>query len=175
MLNMLRDRGRLERKGCYFVDSKNSRGIFDTTTKLQQGAIIYVDDFSATGNQFSEVREYLAQYVIGNFSEFFLLPSICEEAHYQLGKIGVEPMAKIIHPKADRPLHQNSSLLDKATKDRLINICNQIDKRGALGYRGLATMIVYYRNAPNTVPVIIRGCVKQEPWVGILPRTTDLP
>lgn len=175
MMSMLRDRGRLEGKGCHFIDSRNIRGISETTSKLEQGAIIYVDDFSASGDQFSEVRSYLAQYIIGNFSEFFLLPTICEEAHYQLGKMGVEAMTKIIHAKADRPLHHNSSLLDNASKDRLIEICNKIDKKGALGYRGLATMIVYYRNTPNTVPVIIRGCIRQDPWAGILPRTTDLP
>ena len=64
---------------------------------------------------------------------------------------------------------------NRKSKDRLIEICTAIDKKGPLGYGGLATMVVFYRNAPNTVPVILRGNVKQKPWVGILPRTTDLP
>jgi hypothetical protein len=175
ILNMLRDGARLERKGCYFIDSKNVRELFEITSKLGEGAIIYVDDFAASGDQFSGVRQHLAEYIVGNFSEFFLLPGICEEAYYQLGKLGVEAVARIVHSKAERPLHPNSSLLDKATKERLIHLCNQIDKKGALGYKELATMVVFYRNTPTTAPVIIRGCVKQNPWVGILPRTTDLP
>jgi len=174
MLNMLRDRGLIERKGCHFIDSKNIREIHEKTSKLEEGAIIYVDDFAASGNQFTETRDYFAQYIIGNFSEFFLLPVICEEAHYQLSKLGVEAVTRTIHSKADRPLHQHSSLFDKASKDRLIDICTQIDKKGALGYKGLATMVVFYRNSPNTLPVILRGCVKQNPWFGVFPRTTDL-
>jgi hypothetical protein len=175
MLSIVRDRGRIERKGCYFIDSKNVREILETTTKLEQGAIIYVDDFAASGDQFAEAREFLAQHIIGNFSEFFLLPVICEEAHSKLSRLGVEPITRTIHSKADRPLHPHSSLLDKASKDRLIDICRQIDKRGGLGYKELATMVVFYRNSPNSLPVILRGCVKQNPWRGILPRTTDLP
>ena len=175
MLNMVRDRGRIERKGCHFIDLKNAREISEMTTRLEQGAIIYVDDFAASGDQFAAVREFLAEHIIGNFAEFFLLPVICEEAHSKLSKLGVEPITRTIHSKADRPLHPHSSLFDNASKDRLINICRQIDKRSALGYQELATMVVFYRNSPNTLPVILRGCVKQHPWMGILPRTTDLP
>jgi hypothetical protein len=174
MLNILRDRARIERKGCHFIDSKNTRDFSELTSKLETGAIIYVDDFSASGDQFVGVRNFLAEYIVGNFSEFFLLPAICEEANYQLGKTGVEAISRIVHSKADRPLHPHSSLLNKATKKRLIEICRKIDPKGALGYRGLATMIVFYRNSPNTVPVLLRGCVRQDKWVGILPRTTDL-
>lgn len=175
MLNMLRDRGRLEHKRCRFIDWKNVREFNEATSELGRGAIIYVDDFAATGHQFCQVRENLAQYIMGTFSEFFLLPSICEEAVVELDKQGVEPVAGRVHTKAERPLHPSSSILDKTTKDRLTEMCFQIDNKGALGYRGLATMVVFYRNSPNTVPVILRGCVKQKPWVGIFPRTTDLP
>ena len=36
-------------------------------------------------------------------------------------------------------------------------------------------MVVLYRNAPNTVPVMLRGNVNQKPYFGIFPRTIDLP
>jgi hypothetical protein len=175
MLNMLRDRGGLERKGYHFIDSKNVRELNELTERLKSGAIIYVDDFAGSGHQFCPVRDFLADYIMGNFSEFFLLPSICEEAMIEVGKRGVEPIVGLIHAKADRPLHPNCWKFDRKSKDRLVEICTTIDKKGPLGYGGLATMVVFYRNAPNSVPVILRGCVKQKPWVGILPRTTDLP
>lgn len=174
MLSILRDRAKIERKGCHFIDSKNIRDFSELTSKLETGAIIYVDDFSASGDQFVGVRNFLAEYIVGNFSEFFLLPAICEEANYQLGKTGVEAVSRYVHAKADRPLHPHSPLLNKVVKERLVSICKKIDPKGALGYRGLATMIVFYRNSPNTVPVLLRGAVRQEKWVGILPRTTDL-
>jgi hypothetical protein len=175
MLNILRDRGRLERKGCRFIDWKDVQGFSDATSELGQGAIIYVDDFSGSGHQFCRVRDYLSQYIVGTFAEFFLLPCICEEALTELDTRGVQAVAQMQLLKTDRPLHPESTVLEMTTKDRLTNICRQIDRGGALGYRGLATMVVFYRNSPNSLPVIFRGCVKQEPWVGILPRTTDLP
>ena len=175
ILNMIRDRALLERKGCHFIDSKDVRALNELTNKLENGAIIYVDDFAGTGNQFCEVRDFVAPYIVGNFSEFFFLPCICEEALYELGKRGVEAVSGHIHSKSDRPLHPNSSILSPTIKKRLIELCLKIDQKGGLGYRNLATTVVLYRNAPNSVPLILRGSLKQSPWRGILPRTTDLP
>ena len=175
VLNMLRDAARLERRGCHFVDSSNVRGLNELTNQLEKGAIIFVDDFAGTGNQFCGVRDYLAEYIVGQFAEFFLLPCICEEAIYQLGKRAVEAVSGGVHSKADRPLHPNSTILGYATKARLVELCCQIDRKAGLGYKGLATMVVLYRNAPNTVPLLLRGSIRQEPWRGVLPRTTDLP
>jgi len=174
MLNMVRDACRLQRRGCWFIDSKNVRDLHEVTTQLETGAIVYVDDFCGSGHQFSDVRDFLADHIVGAFPEFFLLLSICEEAIYELGKRGVEAVSGPVHSKADRPLHPNSTLLDPVLKRRLVDICREIDRAGGLGYRGLATMVVTYRNAPDTVPVILRGNVSQD-FVGILPRTTDLP
>lgn len=175
ILNMVRDRALLERKGCHFIDSKDVRGLYDLTNKLERGALVYVDDFAGTGNQFCEVRDFVAPYIVGNFSEFFLLPCICEEALYQLGKRGVEAIAGRVHSKADRPLSPISTILPVNIRQRLINLCLRIDPKGGLGYKKMATMVVLYRNAPNSVPLILRGSLKQNPWAGILPRTTDLP
>jgi hypothetical protein len=173
ILNMVRDRAHLEQKGCHFIDSKNGRELYEVTNRLEQGAIVYVDDFAASGKQFCGVRDQLSQFIVGTFSEFFLLPSICEEAIYELGKRGVEAISGPVHSKADRPLHPNSTLLDHATKDRLIELCSNIDNKGGLGYGGLATMVVLFRNAPNTIPIILRGSRKRK-YAGVFPRTTDL-
>ena len=94
---------------------------------------------------------------------------------YELGKRGIEAIAKHIHSKQERPLHNECSDADDQMRTRLRRICNEIDSKGGLGYRGLATMVVFFRNAPNTVPLIIRGSLKQDPWRGIFPRTTDVP
>jgi hypothetical protein len=175
VLNLLRDAGRLERKGCRFLDGRDTLGLHETTNQLGQGAIVYVDDFVATGNQFCTARDFAADYIVGNFAEFLLLPSICEEAIYELGKRGVEAVQAHIHTKQERPLHPQGGVLNDTTKARLVQLCDAIDEKGGLGYRGLATSVVFYRNAPNTVPLILRGSLRQDPWRGVLPRTTDLP
>jgi hypothetical protein len=174
MLNLLRDSGRIERLGCHFIDWRDVRKLNEITAQRGRGAIIYVDDASGTGHQFCEVRDFLADHVFGTYAEFFLVVSICEEALSELGKRAVEPVSRHVHAKADRPLHPNSTIFRSGDKRRLVTIAESIDKKGALGYRGLASMQVLFRNAPNTVPVVLRGDIGQR-FYGVLPRTTDLP
>jgi hypothetical protein len=175
MLNILRDAASLERLGCRFVDAHDSLRLMKLMNEIGEGALIYVDDFLGTGNQFCAERDFVASTVVGTFSEFVLAPSICEEAIYEIGKRGVEAFTGHIHSKAERPLHANSNLLSNADKERLATICKGINRGGALGYKGLATMVVLYRNAPNTVPAILRGSLNQAPFKGIFPRHSDLP
>jgi hypothetical protein len=61
-------------------------------------------------------------------------------------------------------------ILKREEKQRLIWICNGINPRFELGYKVLATMVVFYRNAPNTAPIILRGNTNQTPFSGIFPR-----
>src|SRR5260370_23491309 len=93
ILALLKHAERLENLGCTFLDSKNVRGLNEATTQLESGAIVYVDDFAGTGDQFCRSRDFVADHVVGNFSEFLLLPYICEEAVQQLNERGVEARA----------------------------------------------------------------------------------
>jgi hypothetical protein len=175
MLNLLRDAAGLERLGCHFVDCRDSLRLNKTMNQVGVGALIYVDDFVGTGNQFCAERDFAAKSFIGTFSEFILAPSICEEAYYQIGERGIEAFTGHVHSKAERPLHANSSLFGSDEKKRLELVCKGVNNKFGLGYQKLATMVVLYRNAPNTVPAILRGSLNQTPFAGIFPRTTDLP
>lgn len=175
MLNMLKEAALLERKGCTFLDSKDVRGLHNATSKLGEGAIIYVDDFIGTGDQFCRSRDFAAEYILETFSEFVLAACVCEEALYALGKRGIQARAGYLHSISERVLHESSSLLDTDRKERLLELGRQIFRRGSLGYKDLASMVVFYRNAPNSTPWLLRGNVSQKPYVGVLPRTTDLP
>ncbi len=174
MLSMLRDRGHLEHLGCHFVDWKDVQGLHDLTVRLRKGAVIYVDDFAASGDQFQSVRQHLYENIPGAFSEFFLLPCICIEAHEEISKTGVDVVTNHIHCHDERPLHPASTLLDVTAKVRLVELCEELDSNYPLGYRRLATMVVYFRNAPNTIPLVLRGSRKYR-RLGIFPRTKDLP
>ncbi len=175
MLNILRDAAGLERMGCKFVDAHDSLRLNSTMNKLGEGALIYVDDFVGTGNQLCGTRDFAAKSFVGSFSEFLLVPSICEEALYRIGERGIEAFAGHVHSKAERPLHANSTIFDADEKERMQQLCADINPRFGLGYKGLATMVVLYRNAPNTIPIMLRGSQNQKPFFGIFPRTTDLP
>jgi len=175
MLALLKHAERLENLGCTFLDSKNVRGLNEATTQLESGAIVYVDDFAGTGDQFCRSRDFVADHVVGNFSEFLLLPCICEEAVQQLNERGVEAKALHVHEKKSRLLHPDANLCSAGVKARLLELSAEVNSRHALGYRALASMVVFSRNCPTSVPYLLRGSKNQNPFVGILPRTTDLP
>jgi hypothetical protein len=103
------------------------------------------------------------------------VPAACEEGLLMLGKRNITPLSGYIHSKADRPLHNNSTIFDKRIKNRLIDLCKMINPDLGVGFMGGATMIVFYKNAPDNIPIIFRGSDQQKPFVGVFPRTTDLP
>jgi len=172
---MLKEAALLERHPCTFLDSKDIRGLHNATTKIGEGAIIYVDDFIGTGDQFCKSRDFAAEYTLETFSEFLLAACVCEEALYALGKRGIQARAGRLHSINERALHESSTLLDSESKERLLELGRRVSRKGSLGYKELASMVVFYRNAPNSTPWLLRGNIKQTPHVGVLPRTTDLP
>ncbi len=177
MLGMLRNAAGLEQLGCKLLDGRDMLGINEATKRLEEGAIIYIDDFVGSGTQFDKARSFVMQHVVGNFSEFLLVPSICEEGYAKMTGLGVTVHTGHIHAKAERPLHESSHLIHEEGRDRLIEICKTIRKGpgGALGYEDMATMVVLYRNAPNSIPAILRGSDRQDPFYGLFPRFKDLP
>jgi hypothetical protein len=174
MLNLLRDRGRLERSGAHFVDGRDQHTLTKLTSELERGAIVYVDDFAGTGNQFVSNRNWASQFVLGTFSEFFICVVACEEAIEQISTTPVVPVEKLRHAREDRPLHQASNRFAKDLKAALSELGHQMYGKHWLGYRNIASSVVLYRNAPNTTPLLLRGSIQQEPHFGVLPRTTDL-
>lgn len=175
-LNLIRDRALLENLGCILIDASDVQKLLTTTTRLQSGAIIYVDDFSGTGNQFCESRAFIGEYIGGNFSEYFLLHTVCEEAYLEIEKAGVSPWAFYIHPKKERPMHESSTIFNRGEREKLETLSKlSVKKKGALGYRDLASMVVFYKNAPNGVPPLFRGDHGQRKILGLVPRTSDLP
>ena len=136
-----------------------------------------MDDFAGTGNQFCEEQEQLASYIVGTFSQFYLLHTACEEAIQEIDGNGVVPWPRTIHEKIARPLHRDSTILSSEEKDCLFQLCLKIanGRTGSLGYGDLAVSIVFYQNSPDNVPCVFRGDTGQENFRGLVPRTTDLP
>jgi hypothetical protein len=175
MLNLLRDTAKLERKGAHLVDSKDIIRLNKLTGDIGVGAIIYVDDFAATGNQFSKNRKWVSDYIVGSFSEFFIAPCMCEEAVECIKSIDVFTVPGFVHRKEQRPLHEECNILKNEVKELIVEQCRIISPTAGLGFGNLATMVVMYRNAPNTMPLVFRGSLEQRPYRGIFPRWRDLP
>jgi hypothetical protein len=174
-LNLLRDHGHFGRFGCHFVDSKDIEQIRVLTAKLKSGVIIYVDDFAGTGTQFSRTQQHFAQFVQGVFSHHVLFHTACPEAYDKIERIGVSVRTHKLHSKENRPLHERSSLLAIGERELLTTTCGKINRSYGLGFGSLATMVVFYRNSPNSVPLVFRGDIGQKKWCGLVPRFDDLP
>ena len=174
MLNLLRDAEKLERSGCRFVDS-NSRHLGEVTRAMAEGAIIYVDDFAGSGKQFTRVHRQISPLITGRFVEFFIAPCVAEEAVTSLREEGVEVVADEVHTRAQRILRPESVLLSAEDKERIMALNQGRYARNGLGFKKLATMVVFARQCPNSVPLLLRGSEGQIPYSGVVPRTTDLP
>ena len=172
MCKLLRDQGGLP--NAKFVPSTSGLQIHKLTKTLESGAIVYVDDFSGTGKQFVSARDNVRDNISGNFSEFFLLSRICEEALEVVKAQEVQPIYGKQHTRAERPLHSECVLLSEIERKRLVEILNEKWRDGSLGYMKLATNIVFYHAAPNTTPMLFRGDKEQRPMIGIVPRWEDL-
>ncbi len=175
MLALLRDNDALLQRGCNLRDARDIRGLEQIASKLESGAIVYIDDFIGSGRQFGEARDFAMQYVFGTFAEFMLVPSICEEGKAAIEARGIEVVAQDVHRKVDRALQETSTLLSKENRERAVEICRKINPKMALGYDDMAAMVVFYRNSPNQLPAMLRGNKNLTPFRGLFPRTVDLP
>ncbi|HTR25011.1 MAG TPA: hypothetical protein VMI10_13605 [Terriglobales bacterium] len=175
MINLLRNKANLERLGWNILDASNPKRIVDLIVKLKQVAIVYVDDFLGSGIQFCQSRDFVSGLFPTSVPEFLLAPCVCEEAYGALSKRDVEVCADHIHSKSERPLHPSSFIFDKSSKKRFQQISAGIDVNSGMGFFGMAVMVAMYHNAPDNMPLVLRGNEGQDRFRGILPRTTDLP
>lgn len=175
-LNLLRDGALLERMGFNWMDYRRAKDFYDLTSRLEEGAIVYVDDFIGSGRQFTRCHKFCSEYIAGNFSQFLLAGCICEEAYKVLDDRNVEPVASLMHGKRDRAMCEFNGEFTLGEIKILKDICRKVANNGSagLGFDDMAAMIVLYRNAPNNLPFALRGTIGQDPFKGILPRTTDL-
>lgn len=175
MLNRLRDRQNLERRGAKFIYARDGDLMTKFSNALGSGAVVYVDDFSGSGRQFLRNRRKIAQFIAGNFSEFFVVACICEEGLTEVEAAGVVALPGMVHLKTARPLHDDCDLLNPISKQKLVGLSEGIHPRFGLGFERMATMVILARNAPNTTPLLFRGSLRQDPTKGIFPRWDDLP
>lgn len=175
MLGMLRDNAALLQRGCNLCDSNNIRELKALTDRLEEVAIVYIDDFIGSGRQFCVSRDFTMQHIFAKVSEFMLAPSVCEEGRTALEDRGIEVIADQIHLKTDRALLEDCLFMNAADRARAIELCQSINPKMPLGVDRMATMVVFYRNSPNQIPALLRGNKDLKPFRGLFPRTTDLP
>ena len=172
MCKLLRDQGGLS--AGKFIAATSGSKIRETTQRLRTGAIVYVDDFSGSGIQFKTARDEVRDHINGTFSEFFLLPCICDEGMAVVEAEGVVAMYEKRHTRSERPLLAESDFLEEAARIRLLEHSERTWGIGSLGFERLATNIILSHGAPDTTPIMFRGNKGQRRWFGIVPRWAEV-
>ena len=171
MCNLLRDQVGLS--SARFVPATSGWKISELTERLETGAVVYVDDFSASGSQIEEARAYVQDNIPATFSEFFLLPCICEEALMRVERQDVVAVYKHLHTRSERPLLPECDFLNDVARRRIVEHSERRWGVGSLGFRMMATNVVFQHASPDTTPIMFRGDVSQQPWFGIVPRWAE--
>ena len=172
MCKLLRDQGGLS--GARFVPATSGWKISELTEKLEKGAVVYVDDFSASGNQVEEARAYVQDHMPVTFSEFFLLPCICEEALRRVERQDIVAVYKHHHTRSERPLLPECDFLSDIARRRIVQHSESRWGVGSLGFKMMATNVVFQHASPDTTPIMFRGDMRQQPWFGIVPRWAEV-
>lgn len=174
VLNSLRDAAHLEVQGFKMLHSGEINRIGEVTFDIGEGVLVYVDDFIGSGRQLARNIKAVRPLVQGNFIEVVVAICVCEEATEALEKLGVDSFKEFRHLKSERPLHADGQCIAAAQKERLLKLCEKMGPPHGLGFQRMATMVILFRNSPNNTPIVLRGNPGQKPYVGLLPRTTDL-
>ena len=172
MCKLLRDQGGLS--GGKFLAATSGLEINQVTKRFGTGAIVYVDDFSGSGDQFVTAREDVRENIAGTFSEFFLLPCICEEALRVVEGQGVVAMYQRRHTRPERPLLPEGNFLDEVARRSIVEHSERTWGERSMGFDLLATNVVFSHAAPDTTPIMFRGNKGQDPWFGIVPRWAEV-
>lgn len=171
---MLREEPTLQELGIKFF-SGNPMQLGQLVRGLQNPVVIFVDDFAGTGNQFC--KAYVAWSAMLHMHQpvtYFVACVMCSPAIAKVGGVGVIPIPGIEH---------SANEMFKAACERtcgfegyhaLMSYAEELHSKLPLGFNGMGTMIVVYRNSSNNMSFLLRGSMGQRIWFGLFPRRDQL-
>ena len=157
------------------LTSDNHQGLFVTLAELPRlrltarDTVVFVDDFSGTGDQFSKRWALYQELVSSEAKTHLFLAAATSAAIDRLNKLeDVEIRAEVIlGPDANVFAPQNL-VFDGADKAALLTYCRRADGRNPRGWGACGLLLVISRKTPNnSIPLLH---VSTRRWTGIFPR-----
>ncbi len=161
------------------LTSDRHQGLFVTPADLPRmrltarDTVVFVDDFSGTGDQFSSRWETYRELVSSEAHTYLFLAAATSAAMERLGGLeDIEVRARtVLGPECNifAPQNVEFSEADKAT---LLAYCRRADRSNPRGWGGCGLLLVISRKTPNnSIPILH---VSSRRWRGVFPRRLPL-
>ncbi|MBU2055462.1 MAG: hypothetical protein KKC25_10865 [Proteobacteria bacterium] len=139
-------------------------------TYTENDTILFIDDFSATGNQACESwKEFFYEIVPPEPRKILILVASSDAALERIRtETDLEVINDIILTDSDNIFHDRCRHFSTRDKNTLLKYCHKADKRHPRGYGDSGYVVVFSHRCPNnTIPVLH---VTQKQWRGLFPR-----
>lgn len=135
--------------------------------------VVFVDDFSGTGDQFSARWQTFNELISGEAKTYLFLAAATSHALARLGKLDeIEVRAeRVLGPESNVFSDENLEF-DDQDKAALLTYCRKADRSNPLGWGSCGLLLVISRKTPNnSIPILH---VRNRRWTSIFPRKLTL-
>ncbi|HWD37966.1 MAG TPA: hypothetical protein VG944_03905 [Fimbriimonas sp.] len=145
-------------------------------TSLKNGAaVIFLDDFVGTGDQFLKSFRAWSDALGGRGARFVLIAAVaCEEGKEKIEDKGALVQAPVIHTRGERLWQYCHENVGEDQMKRFAVLACELRTTQPFGHRNGGSMVVLSRNRPNNVSILFRGTDGQRIWYGLFPRSDQL-
>ena len=151
------------------------QGSFPSLTDLPklklgtQDTVVFVDDFSGTGSQFSKHWAMMQELVSGEARMFLLLAAVTATAMEELSRLAdLSVLASRVLPKTANVLLPGNPDFTKPEKDTILTYCKLADRRSPKGWGDCGLLFVLSHKTPNNSLPILHAITGK--WTGLFPR-----
>lgn len=167
MLHMFREANGL-------TSDRHSR-LFVTLTELPmlkltaRDTVVFVDDFSGTGDQFSKHWGLYQELVSSEAKAYLLLAAATHVAMERLTQLeDLQTRAEVILGPEANVFSPQNVVFDGTDQAALLSYCQRADKRNPKGWGNCGLLLVISRKTPNnSIPVLHANSRR---WISIFPR-----
>ena len=135
--------------------------------------VIFVDDFSGTGDQFSKHWAIYQELLSGEAKAYLFLAAATSDAMNRLAELqDIQVTARLIlDPSANVFSDQNTVFL-AADKAKVLAYCKKADRSNPMGWGKCGLLLVISRKTPNNSIPILHA--RSRKWVPVFPRKLHL-
>ena len=171
MLHMFREANRLT--------SDVHQGLFASLSELPSlkltahDTVLFVDDFSGTGEQFSKRWETYQELVSCEARTFLVLAAATSTALERLKANGdLQVIVEVVLGPEHNVFHDGCPIFTAQEKNHLLSYCRRADRRKPKGWGDCGLLFVISRKTPNNSLPILH--VTTRTWKGVFPRTLPI-
>ena len=141
-----------------------------TETYTQDDSILFIDDFSATGDQACESwKDFFSEIVPPEPRKILILVASSDIAIARIrSETDLEVHNEITLTDSDNIFHDRCLHFSVTDKNIIMKYCRKADRRQPRGYGEAGYIVVFSHRCPNNTIPVLHVISKQ--WIGLFPR-----